>query len=255
MSRAWMPLYVGDFLADTMHLNCQETGAYLRLLMHAWQHEGLIEDNNELMARIVRCHPPHWPRLRKVMEPFFDLTKTPGSWYSKRLGLELGKAEEISSKRKAAALQMHSKSPANGMQMHTQSQSQSHKEEDKKERERARGARLPPDWAISPIDWDFAKDLGWSADQITNEFDKFCDYWHAKTGQAATKTNWSATWRNWIRRAGENRRPNVQTRKDINREKWDSALAKLRKYAEAPADGELSGEIIQLLPNSGSGRS
>jgi len=123
MSKAWMPLYIGDFLADTMHLNCQETGAYLRLIMHAWQHGGLIPDDDALMIRIVRCHPPHWPRLRKTLCPFFDMIKTPGSWYSKRVGLELIKTEEISNKRKAAALQMHSKCSANALQMHTQSQS------------------------------------------------------------------------------------------------------------------------------------
>src|SRR6516165_510748 len=107
MSKAWMPLYIGDFLADTMHLNCQETGAYLRLIMHAWQHNGLIPDDDRLMIRIVRCHPPHWPRLRKTLCPFFEMIKT----------------EEISNKRKAAALQMHSKCSANALQMHTQSQS------------------------------------------------------------------------------------------------------------------------------------
>jgi len=125
MSKAWMPLYIGDFLADTMHLNCQETGAYIRLLMHAWQHNGLVPDDNELLTRIVRCHPPHWPRLRNIMLPFFDLTKTPGSWYSKRVALELIKSDEISNKRKAAALQKHNKSSANVVHLHTQSQSQS----------------------------------------------------------------------------------------------------------------------------------
>ena len=104
MSKAWMPLYIGDFLADTMNLNCQETGGYIRLLMHAWAHNGLIPDDDQVMTRIVRCHPPHWPRLRRALQPFFDLTKTPGSWYSKRVGLELAKSAEISSKRKAAGL-------------------------------------------------------------------------------------------------------------------------------------------------------
>lgn len=28
---------------------------------------------------------------------------------------------------------------------------------------------------------------------------KFADYWHGKPGKAGTKTNWLATWRNWVR--------------------------------------------------------
>ena len=59
------------------------------------------------------------------MQPLFDITKTPGSWYSKRVGLELTKNAEFSNKRKAAALHMHSKCRASAEQVHTQSQSQS----------------------------------------------------------------------------------------------------------------------------------
>lgn len=35
------------------------------------------------------------------------------------------------------------------------------------------------------------------------EHRKFVDYWKAKAGQHATKVDWNATWRNWIRRADE----------------------------------------------------
>lgn len=31
------------------------------------------------------------------------------------------------------------------------------------------------------------------------EYDKFKDYWTAKSGQQATKLDWLATWRNWLR--------------------------------------------------------
>jgi hypothetical protein len=30
-------------------------------------------------------------------------------------------------------------------------------------------------------------------------FAKFRDFWRAKTGAAATKRDWDATWRNWCR--------------------------------------------------------
>jgi uncharacterized protein YdaU (DUF1376 family) len=125
MSKAWMPLYIGDFLADTMHLNCQETGAYIRLIMHAWEHGGFVPNDDAQLARIAHCHPPHWPRLRKVLEPFLDLTKTPGLGYIKRVGLELIKASEITNKRKAAAQQMHQKRRGFAYGEHRQSQSQS----------------------------------------------------------------------------------------------------------------------------------
>jgi pyocin large subunit-like protein len=49
------------------------------------------------------------------------------------------------------------------------------------------------------IDW--AIEQGLSEDAARLEADKFSDYWIATTGAKATKLNWFATWRNWIRNA------------------------------------------------------
>ena len=125
MSKAWMPLYIGDFLRDTMHLNCQETGAYIRLIMHAWEHHGYVPDDDIALAKIVHCHPPHWPRLRKVLDEFLDYTKTPGLGYIKRVGLELDKTEQISNKNRANALRRHKSGKDLAERSHTHSQSQS----------------------------------------------------------------------------------------------------------------------------------
>src|SRR6186713_408890 len=38
------------------------------------------------------------------------------------------------------------------------------------------------------------------------ETPKFVDYWKAKSGAQATKVDWPATWRNWMRRASEGMR-------------------------------------------------
>jgi len=65
------------------------------------------------------------------------------------------------------------------------------------------GIRLPDDWQL-PKDWgDWAlgerQDL--SAEDVRREAACFADYWHAKAGVDARKSDWQATWRNWIRRA------------------------------------------------------
>jgi hypothetical protein len=68
-----------------------------------------------------------------------------------------------------------------------------------------RGTRLPEDWSPSDEDRAFAASLGVA---VEREAASFRDYWHAKPGADGRKTNWSATWRNWVRRSSERRTTN-----------------------------------------------
>lgn len=63
-----------------------------------------------------------------------------------------------------------------------------------------KGSRLPSDFEP---DLGFATGLGLTRSQADTEWATFRDYWAAKTGQGATKADWQATWRNWVRRAAE----------------------------------------------------
>jgi uncharacterized protein YdaU (DUF1376 family) len=104
-SRKWMPLYIGDFLADTMHLSATETGIYIRLIMHAWQHDGLIPRDKHKLAIIAHCSAHLWWRYELTMLKFFDPVDASTS-QSRRVKKELARADEIYRKRKAAAEQM-----------------------------------------------------------------------------------------------------------------------------------------------------
>ncbi|UNF37780.1 YdaU family protein [Bartonella krasnovii] len=59
-----------------------------------------------------------------------------------------------------------------------------------------RGCRLPADFEP---DYDFALAEGLPPERIKVEIAKFQDYWNAKTGKDASKRDWQATWRNWVR--------------------------------------------------------
>lgn len=62
-----------------------------------------------------------------------------------------------------------------------------------------RGTRLPDDWQPEPelVTWTRAEA---PAVDVARTLAQFRDYWRAQPGQKGVKTDWPATWRNWIRR-------------------------------------------------------
>jgi uncharacterized protein YdaU (DUF1376 family) len=125
MSKAWMPLYNGDLDRKTKHLGAMQFGIYVRLILWAWDHKGTIPLDARQLARISGCEPRLWWRFgAPIVTQFFDIVDA-STATQKRVLTELHRSDEISNKRKAAALQKHSKWKANAEQMHTQSQSHS----------------------------------------------------------------------------------------------------------------------------------
>lgn len=70
-----------------------------------------------------------------------------------------------------------------------------------------KGTRIPSDFAVTDDMVAWAREKFPSAD-VALETEKFIDYWVGKAGRDGVKTDWVATWRNWIR----NSRPPVGTR-------------------------------------------
>lgn len=66
-------------------------------------------------------------------------------------------------------------------------------------RAHTRGTRIPDDFAVTPamVTWAQAECPDVDGRRATASF---VDYWHAKPGKDATKLDWVATWRNWLRK-------------------------------------------------------
>lgn len=75
------------------------------------------------------------------------------------------------------------------------------------EPERKNGSRLPASWELTEPWREEARQAAFKAkqpiseDEISNEADKFRDYWCGQPGSKGRKLDWLGTWRNWIRRA------------------------------------------------------
>ena len=79
----WMPLYVGDYLSDTMHLTTEQHGAYLLLIMAYWKNRGPLQEDR--LKNIVNIDDYSWT----IVEEFFDTVSRPGFWVHRRVEKEL----------------------------------------------------------------------------------------------------------------------------------------------------------------------
>ena len=90
----WMPIYVGDYLADTGHLSAAEHGAYLLLLFHYWRTGKPLPADDDQLRRIARMDSKEWGRSRNILKVFFSVTET--EWRQGRVDKELAAAQRRS---------------------------------------------------------------------------------------------------------------------------------------------------------------
>lgn len=97
----WMPLYIGDYLSDTMHLTTEQHGAYLLLIMAAFKAGGSLPDDEEKLANLTKLSRYFFRKHRPILAEFF--TVADGVWKHKRVMHEVERAFHIqlSNKQKA----------------------------------------------------------------------------------------------------------------------------------------------------------
>ena len=102
MSKAdtWMPLHIGDYLADTGHLRTIEHGAYFLLLMQYWR-TGPLPDDDARLASIARLGRKEWAEAAPTIRSLF--IPDAGVLRQKRADRERAKASELSDKRRQVA--------------------------------------------------------------------------------------------------------------------------------------------------------
>lgn len=85
----WMPLAIGDYLADTSHLDTTQHGAYLLLLMHYWR-KGPLPNDPVQLAHIAKLPPDAWSMNQAVLMDFFQVGED-GLLHQKRSDCERAK--------------------------------------------------------------------------------------------------------------------------------------------------------------------
>ncbi len=97
---AWMPIWIGDYLADTQRLTTEQHGAYFLLLLDYWRN-GSPPDDDAVLAQITRLALPAWRRMRPVLVAYFK--RQDGKLIHSRVESELVKAAENHDRRSAKA--------------------------------------------------------------------------------------------------------------------------------------------------------
>jgi uncharacterized protein YdaU (DUF1376 family) len=211
----WMPLYIGDYLKRTAHLNAAQSGAYLHLIMHYWSNGSLPHEDDRQMAQITKMEVREFRKMRATLAAFFD-----PQWRHERIDEELAiakeKSEKAKEKGKAAAearwnkpCMEHEPSIPDAMlgDAPSPSPSPSKKEEgganapapQPKSRKKP-STPFPDGFLLSAEDRDFARKQGLNSREIETEFGKFRS--HAKSNDRRL-VDWSAGWENWCRKAVE----------------------------------------------------
>lgn len=203
--------HIGDFIKDTTHLDDHQLATYLRMLWAYYTSESPISGDFEDVAFAMRTDEK---TVRLLLRHFF--TETPDGWHHTRCDKEIAdyhsKAEKARNSanarwKNADAMRTHSERNPDAPVFDANQEPITNNQEPvikKQETGKQRGSRLPAD-CLLPNDWfHFCKQE--RPDLVPKQvFDEFRDYWIAQPGQKGVKTDWDATWRNWVRRQNQAR--------------------------------------------------
>ncbi|PZQ49738.1 MAG: hypothetical protein DI556_09715 [Rhodovulum sulfidophilum] len=95
-----LPLFVREYLVDTVDLSLEQSGAYLHLLMHAWVKGGSLPDDERKLASMARVSVKKWRGIWPAISHYWRAED--GVLTNKRLSQELQYVTEVSEKRRAA---------------------------------------------------------------------------------------------------------------------------------------------------------
>ena len=216
MTRAThFPFYPSDWLGGVAGMKPAEVGIYINIVAMIYDAGGPIKLDEARLARRMCCPLVTFRSILSALISDEKLTFKDGFISNMRAEIELEKLshKRLSASASAASRWQEKPNKTIGASMRTQSernanqnQSQSYKKEiDKSISKEKRGTRLFQDWIPDQNQTNEAAGMGLTMQEIDNEAAKFRDYWIAKSGQSATKVDWSATWRNWCRNVIERR--------------------------------------------------
>lgn len=217
-----MPLWVADFVGDTLDLDAKEVGAYLLILMTMWGRDGYLPNDEKKLQRVARCGRD-WPRVWGAIRHYFTIE---GDRITQ--GRLLKEAHKVASKRevnaqsgarggRAKALKNKEAALANASCSPQQPEPYPEREEEigkpispaaEKSAPEPK-ARLPANWTLSDEGWAYARSQHIPDEVIHDEARGFHAYWSDRRDRDAKKSarGWEQCWANRCRAIAVRYRP------------------------------------------------
>lgn len=197
--------YPRDFIEGTIGMSFEVKGAYRLILDLIYMQGGNLPDDPRYVSGLLGCSIKKWKVLREAVLGTGKIIVRDGFLANLRADKELETLGKFQDK------QRDNRSRPNKIKEiesptfnHTEPDTEPDKNKEPIGSFKKRGCRLPDDWEP---DLPFAVREGLSQAEAIREAEKFRDYWKSVSGQKGVKADWHATWKNWIRKAADSRKP------------------------------------------------
>jgi len=237
----WYPFNIADYKASTAHLSNEEDIAFRRLLDMYYDTELPIPLDTVWLSRRIRASIE---AIESVLSDMFE--RQEDGFHHKRCDAEIVKYQAFAESGKRGAAIRWGKGGDGGAigslidpnannNHNNNNNNNKNNNTTTKESRSPKGSRLSIE--ILPEDWfNFCKAERPELDP-ERTFQQFRDYWIAKAGKDASKLDWLATWRMWVRNQ------KIQTGGNANGK--HAAIAENNRRLNELIQQELVGNVAQ----------
>lgn len=235
----WVRFFASDWLAGTRGMSAAETGVYITLIATMYERQEPIPEDITRLARLCGASNSSFKKIIELLINDEKIIRVDGGLWNERVEKErvyLSEKSEVGS-RAAKARWGKKHNENNGQNMPTQCEGNANAMPFQKPDTRVvkelttfvpktakKGCRIPEDFRPD-LEWSQAQGL--SNSELKFEFEQFKDFWKAKSGEKASKLDWQATWRSWIRNS-QKRKADRQPKKKMTEASVWSDLARER---------------------------
>lgn len=226
--------YPRDFIEGTISLPFEVKTTYAFILDLIYMQGGKLPDDARYIAGLLNVSVRKWNSLREQLIAHGKIQLSGEFLTNYRAVSELESLAKLSRKQaENASGPRKNKDLEKPRQNHTEPEPDTEKKEEPDGSSKKRGSRLPDDWQLPKAWGEWALQEGMDEVSVRREADKFRDYWQSAPGSKGVKRDWLATWRNWVRKAVDDRKPRKAANASGYPEIGDERIfnGRLKRYA------------------------